>query len=220
MTTPEGRSAFIYAHPDDETFMSGCLIRQLANDGAKPVLLLATSGDAGYKNGDYDYSTREELAIIRDEEMVEAAAILGLDAVEQLGYPDGRLKEADMKMLASQIVDFANLHSAMTLITFPPDGMNGHPDHVAISLATTMAYQSGKCSTVRSLYYSLSAAMADEGIKSDLSVDTRKHWKVKAAALRAHDSQKYAIAKYFGELGDEMPAATRNKEEFVIYNGQ
>ena len=40
-------AAFIYAHPDDETFLSGCLIRQLADQGDNPILLLATRGEAG-----------------------------------------------------------------------------------------------------------------------------------------------------------------------------
>ncbi|MCD9021770.1 PIG-L deacetylase family protein [Cohnella silvisoli] len=82
---PNGRVGFIYAHPDDETFLSGCLIRQLADEGGKPVLLLATRGDAGFKNGDYSHVTREELGGIRDEEIAAASSLLGLDAVEQLG---------------------------------------------------------------------------------------------------------------------------------------
>jgi LmbE family N-acetylglucosaminyl deacetylase len=211
---PNGRSAFIYAHPDDETFMSGCLIRQLADEGRKPVLLVATRGDAGNKNGDYAHSSREELAVIRDGEMAEAASILGLDTVEQLGHPDGKLNQVEANRLASQIVNFANAHAAESLFTFPPDGGNGHPDHIAISLATTLAFQSGECNTVRSLYYSMSPAWVSEGRKPDLTVDVAKQWPAKAAALQAHDSQKYAIRRYFGTLGEEAQE-DRRFEDFV-----
>ncbi|QMV39967.1 PIG-L deacetylase family protein [Cohnella cholangitidis] len=209
-----GRSAFIYAHPDDETFMSGCLIRQLADEGLKPVLLVATRGDAGNKNGDYAHSSREELAGIRDGEMAEAASILGLDTVEQLGHPDGKLNEVEAHRLALQIVNFANAHDVESLFTFPPDGGNGHPDHIAISLAATLAFQSGKCESVRALYYSMSPGWVSEGRKPDLTIDAAKHWPVKAAALRAHDSQKHAIRRYFGALEDEVPN-DRRFEEFV-----
>ncbi|WP_239616718.1 PIG-L deacetylase family protein [Cohnella mopanensis] len=214
---PEGRSAFIYAHPDDETFMSGCLIRQLADESLKPVLLLATRGDAGYKNGDYADASREELAAIRDGEMEEAAAILGLDALQQLGYPDGKLNEIDTTRLASQIAEFANTYAVESLFTFPPDGGNGHPDHVAISRATTLAFESGLCRSVRRLYYSLSPAMALEGRTPDLTLEVAKQWKVKAAALRAHDSQKYAIERYFGNLGEEVQMSRRYEQFVVIY---
>ncbi|MCD9021771.1 PIG-L deacetylase family protein [Cohnella silvisoli] len=122
-----------------------------------------------------------------------------------------------MNRLAEQIVQFANRHSVTSLFTFPPDGGNGHPDHVAISLATTMAYRSGLCNTVSSLYYTLSPAMAADGRSPDLTVDVAKHWTVKAAALRAHDSQKYAIVRYFGELLDEA-REDRRFEHFVIEN--
>ena len=54
-------AAFCYAHPDDETFLSGCLIRMLADCSHPPALLLATRGDAGNKNGAYSQLSREEL---------------------------------------------------------------------------------------------------------------------------------------------------------------
>jgi LmbE family N-acetylglucosaminyl deacetylase len=56
---------FIYAHPDDETFLSACLIRQLADEGNETVLLLATKGDAGKKNDPVSHLSNEEFGAVR-----------------------------------------------------------------------------------------------------------------------------------------------------------
>ena len=86
--------AFVYAHPDDETFGCSYLIRQIADEGGNAVLLTATRGDAG-KTGRLGAMTREELAAKRDLELEKAANILGISTVEQLGMGDGKLKDTD-----------------------------------------------------------------------------------------------------------------------------
>lgn len=197
------RCGFIYAHPDDETFLSGALIRRLADEGGEPVLLLATRGDAGRKNGDYAHLSNEELGALREREMERAASVLGLAAVEQLGYPDGRLKEADEREAVEAIVRFVNKHRLEAVFTFPEDGGNGHPDHVAISRLATVAVRTGRCPTVRALYYA-----APDASSAPIRIDAQPYWPVKAEALRAHESQKYAIARYFGPL-DACPPNRR-----------
>lgn len=208
-----GRWGFILAHPDDETFMAGALIRRLADSDGRPVLLVATRGEAGFRNGDYADVGPQRLAAIRDAEMAEAGRVLGLTEIEQLGYPDGKLNEADAGRLAGQIAAFADRHGVTTLVTFPPDGGNGHPDHIAISMATTMAFNSGKIAGAKLLLYAMSDAMA-AGRRPDLRQETTSRWPVKAAALRAHDSQKYAIGRYFGSLDTVRPE--RMYENFVV----
>ncbi len=78
------RYGFIYAHPDDETFLSACIIRKLADQGENPVLLLATRGEAG-RQGLERATDRSELAKLREKEMDEAAKVLGLISRGALG---------------------------------------------------------------------------------------------------------------------------------------
>jgi LmbE family N-acetylglucosaminyl deacetylase len=207
------KAGFVYAHPDDESFLSAALIRQIADCGGRPVLLVATRGDAGQKNGDYGHVSKAELAAIRDREMAEAAKLLGLENVVQLGYPDGRLNEAGDELVAA-VERFLREHKVEAVFTFPPDGGNGHPDHIAISRAATAAATGGRCPNVRFLYYSWFPAMDSDGKKPDLAVETEPYWAVKAAALRAHDSQKYAIERYFGSL--DRIREDRRHEKFVL----
>ncbi|MBD0383091.1 PIG-L deacetylase family protein [Paenibacillus sedimenti] len=207
------RIGFIYAHPDDETFLSACIIRQYSDQGQSPVLLLATRGEAG-KLGTERATNKAELAAIREQEMTEAACILGISAVEYLGWPDGQLGLIPFEELVEGVISFIQRHELNVLFTFPEDGGNGHPDHVAISKAVTAAVLSGKCTTVEKLYFTASATLYSAGHEPAIKVDTEAGWETKAAALCAHASQRAAIAKYFGDL-DQFPEERRN-ESFVL----
>lgn len=193
-------AAFIYAHPDDETFLSGCLIRQMADQGDNPILLLATRGEAGNKNGHVQHLSKEELAIVREKEMGKAAAILGLSLVEQLGFPDGKLNMVKQEEALEGVIAFINKHRPQSLFTFPEDGGNGHPDHIAISKLTTQAFLSGRCPSVQKLYYFVPSNLQALGNKPAIVIDTESGWSIKAEALRAHESQIFAIERYFGDL--------------------
>lgn len=206
--------AFIYAHPDDETFLSACLIRQLADQGHKSVLLLATRGDAGQKNGHFSHYTKDELGTLREQEMMSASRILGLVEVEHLLYPDGKLNETDEEAFAARIVQFLNKHQSTVVVGFPEDGGNFHPDHMAVSKALTTAVLSGQCPSVQKLYYTLSAPLLEQGHSPSIIIHTEPMWEMKAAALKAHASQIFATEKYFGDLA-QCPENRRN-ESFVL----
>ncbi|GLI10500.1 GlcNAc-PI de-N-acetylase [Paenibacillus tyrfis] len=205
---------FLYAHPDDETFLSACLIRQLADEGHAPVLLLATKGEAGQKNGYAAQATKEELAVIRVKEMEKAAAVLGIAEVEHLGFPDGKLDTVDETLFLDAVIGFINKHRLRIVVTFPEDGGNFHPDHMAISRFATAAVLSGRCPSVQKLYYIRSKTLTEQGYEPTLVIDTEQAWSVKAEALRAHTSQLLAIERYFGNL-DVFPE-NRRYESFVL----
>jgi LmbE family N-acetylglucosaminyl deacetylase len=205
---------FIYAHPDDETFLSACLIRQLADQGYEPVVLLATKGDAGNKNGDFSHLNRAELADMREEEMRKAALIMGICSVEYLGYPDGKLNIVDTDEFTQKVISYINKYRLKIIFTFPEDGGNGHPDHITISQITTKAVLSGKCPSVQKLYYIASTAWLELGRVPAYSIDTEPQWEMKAEALRAHKSQIFAIERFFGKL-EHFPE-NRRYESFVL----
>ncbi|MDR6549752.1 PIG-L family deacetylase [Paenibacillus qinlingensis] len=207
------RNGFIYAHPDDETFLSGCLIRRLADEGEEVVLLLATRGDAG-RQGLERAKNRQELAELREQEMLVAAEILGISEVEHLGWPDGQLDEVDFQTLVGQIITFIQRHEVENVYTFAEDGGNGHRDHVAISKATTAAVHSGECPSVKRLYYGFSPLMRTQGHQPSILIDTETMWTVKAAALKAHQTQHVTIGRHFGNLID-FPVE-RRWEAFVL----
>ncbi|QGQ98285.1 PIG-L family deacetylase [Paenibacillus psychroresistens] len=205
---------FIYAHPDDETFLSACLIRQLADQGHKTVLLLATKGDAGKKNGDVGHLSNAELAAVRELEMKKAADIMGITHTEYLNYPDGKLNTIDSTEFVDNVVLFINKHQPSVIFTFPEDGGNGHLDHMAISDITSKAVWSERCDSVQKLYYVATNPLLEQGHFPSLFIDTASQWEMKAQALRAHDSQKLAINRYFGDLA--VLPENRRYEAFVL----
>lgn len=195
--------AFIYAHPDDETFGCAYLIRQIADEGGNPVLLTATRGDAG-KTGRLGEMTREELASLRDQELEHAARILGLTVVEQLGLGDGKLKEADPAMLQDKIADFLQRHQAEVVVTFPEDGISGHADHIVIHHAVNEVVFSGRTPGVQKLYYNQLGTFSSD-TSSVVRVEAGDRWDAKRRALAAHESQILSIERVFGKLGDSVP---------------
>ncbi|MUG44950.1 PIG-L deacetylase family protein [Paenibacillus woosongensis] len=193
---------FIYAHPDDETFGCSYLIRQIADSGNKAVLLTATRGEAG-KSGRLGAMTREQLAEIRDQELQRAGDILGIAEIEQLDLGDGKLREVKQEVLVDTIAAFLNKHGAEVVVTFPADGISGHPDHIAIHHAVNKAVFSGACSTVQKLYYNVMGSQG-AGAVLELKGEEGLH-ETKAKALAAHESQILSIERVFGKLDDGPP---------------
>jgi len=208
------KAVFCLAHPDDEAFLAACLIRRMADEGEPPALLLSTRGDAGHKNGAYMHYSRSELGAKREEEMSRAASVMGLAAVEYLGLPDGKTQEADPDAFLAGVAEFLRRRQPVEVYTFPPDGMNFHPDHVAISAVVTRAVAEGHAPSVQRLYYAMSETLRAEGRQAAVVVDTKPMWALKAEALRAHESQILAVERYFGKL-DRFPEE-RRYEAFAL----
>lgn len=146
--------AFIYAHPDDETFGNSFLIRQLADAGEESVLFTATRGEAG-KTGHLGNMSREELALRREAELAKALHILGISAYELHDYGDGKLSQLDQVQLENVIAEFLNRHQPSVVVTFPEDGLSGHLDHIAIHHAVNRIVFSQRCPSVQKMYYNI-----------------------------------------------------------------
>jgi LmbE family N-acetylglucosaminyl deacetylase len=84
-----GRALVVFAHPDDAEFTCGGTIATWTMDGTEVAYVCVTDGAAGWNGPDL---SPEEIAGIREEELREAAAILGVETVVFLGYKDGTLE--------------------------------------------------------------------------------------------------------------------------------
>ena len=76
---------FIFAHPDDESFSAAGTASRYAEEGARLTLVTATRGDKG-KCGDPPVCRPEKLARVREEELREAARVIGIPDVRVLDY--------------------------------------------------------------------------------------------------------------------------------------
>jgi LmbE family N-acetylglucosaminyl deacetylase len=130
----------IFAHPDDETFCAGGTFARHAEQGAEIMVVSATRGQAGQIR-DPAVGNRRTIAAVREAELRLACERLGITKARCLDYADGTLADAEFPALVDEIAEVISEFRPAVVITFGPDGGYGHPDHVAISAATTTACQ-------------------------------------------------------------------------------
>src|SRR6185312_358031 len=121
---------FLLAHPDDETFIAGGTIAKYAAAGMEIGLVCATRGQRG-KTG--AICSHDDLASVREAELRDAARILGIRRVEILAYEDQTLASAPPDEIRRAIVATVRQQRPQIAVTFDPNGMNLHTDHIAIS---------------------------------------------------------------------------------------
>jgi LmbE family N-acetylglucosaminyl deacetylase len=192
----------IFAHPDDESFRCGGTLALLARRGVRVQVLTATRGDAGSR-GDPPLCRANELAAVRESELRNACAALGIEPPLFLDYLDGALANVDEKEATAQVLAIIQELRPQVLLTWPPDGLSGHPDHVAVSRWTSLAFQRAAAlgpdapaalyhlavprSVAEALGLSQLHDVPDEQVS--LTVDVGPVWEQKLAAIRCHRTQ-------------------------------
>lgn len=84
LTDDPGTVLAIVAHPDDLEYGAAAAVAKWTGDGHRVVYLLVTHGEAGIST-----MAPAECARVREAEQVASAAVVGVDEVEFLDYPDG-----------------------------------------------------------------------------------------------------------------------------------
>jgi LmbE family N-acetylglucosaminyl deacetylase len=135
------RLMLVAAHPDDETLGFGGVLARYASEGVETSLLTATRGERGryqaHRFGTPEHPGAAALARIREAELRDAAAALGIGRVRLLDYEDQQLDRADVREAVALIAGEIRQARPQVVMTFAPDGAYGHPDHIAISQLTT-----------------------------------------------------------------------------------
>jgi LmbE family N-acetylglucosaminyl deacetylase len=144
----------VLAHPDDESLALGGTLARYAAEGVETHLVTATRGEHGWMGSEADDPGPQALGRIREAELLAAAAALGCQAVHFLDYEDGQLDQADPNEATTKIANHIRAIEPQVVVTFGPDGVYGHPDHIAISQLTTAACMLAADSfRVSKLYY-------------------------------------------------------------------
>ena len=93
-----GRVLAVVAHPDDESFGLGGVLSAFVAGGAQVSVLCFTHGEASTLHG-----VDGDLAQVRERELADAAAVLGLYGVQLLDFPDGGLVDVDAAVLEAVV---------------------------------------------------------------------------------------------------------------------
>lgn len=128
----------VWAHPDDEAYLSAALMARTVEEGGRVTLLTLTDGEAGFP--DEDPRPTHERARHRRHELTSAMARIGVTDVRFVGLPDGRLADVGGESLVETIADVMHDVIPDVVVTFGPDGITGHDDHVHNSWAVTRAW--------------------------------------------------------------------------------
>lgn len=123
----------ILAHPDDESLGLGGTLARYAAEGVETYLITATRGEKGWFGKPEEYPGPATLGRLRERELYDAARVLGLKDVILLDYIDGELDQADPNEVMGQLVTHIRRIKPQVVVTFDPNGLYGHPDHIAIS---------------------------------------------------------------------------------------
>lgn len=157
----------VWAHPDDEAFLSAALMAAAADAGRRVVCVTATRGEAGFP--DDDPRSPDERAGIRTREAAACLEALGVSEHHWLGYPDGGCHLVDPAEPVAKLATLLDEIRPDTVLTFGPDGMTGHDDHVAVSWWTTLAVR--QAALPGRLLYATKTAEANAHFSSYIDLD-------------------------------------------------
>jgi LmbE family N-acetylglucosaminyl deacetylase len=142
----------IRPHPDDESSATGGLLAYYAARGVQTGVVVCTGGEEGeIRDPALDpVADRPRLGAIREQELRQACAILGVTELHLLGYRDSGMlgtpanqhREAFAQAFPDEavgrLVRIMRALRPQVIVTEPPGGSYAHPDHVMcyqISLA-------------------------------------------------------------------------------------
>jgi LmbE family N-acetylglucosaminyl deacetylase len=206
----------VWAHPDDEAYLSAGLMARVVEAGGRVVVVTATCGEKG--TDDPDEWPPDRLASLRRREMRASLAAVGVDEHRFLGFADGACDLVVPSVGASLVAEVIDDVRPDIVVTFGPDGMTGHPDHIAVSAWATEAWStvgSGallyatKTATFAGRFASLHdelgifppglpATVVPADAALDLQLSTTE-FAAKRAALAGHRSQTQGLADLLGE---------------------
>lgn len=137
------RVVAVFAHPDDEAFTIGGVLSAFTDRGATVTLICATRGEEG-EIAHPSMATPENLGTVREQELRDAAAILGIHDVRFLDYrdsgmfgtgsnehPSAFIQQSTEQVGAQLVAIFQEIRPDI-VFTFSEEGAYLHPDHIHI----------------------------------------------------------------------------------------
>lgn len=134
------RLAGVFSHPDDDVYTIGGTLLLFAG-GIDPTLIFATSGGAG-PISDPSLATRDTLGDVRKQEQRAALSVLGYPnaRVEWLSHQDYYVPDVPFEELVGEVTHLLEEVRPHVVVTFGPDGLTSHHDHIRTGEAATEAF--------------------------------------------------------------------------------
>lgn len=175
----------VWAHPDDESFMTGGLMALAAANGQTVVCITATRGEAGVR--DKSKWPADKLQEIRTKEAEAALEILGVTYHRWLDYADGSCHLVPENEAVGRVQKLIETYRPDTLFTFPPDGLTGHWDHQAVSLWTCLATEKSAVKKPPNIYFGVDTKENYDEFMRELNEKINVYFNVDEPALVNED---------------------------------
>ena len=201
MSDPGRTLVVFHAHPDDEALLTAGTMAYAVAQGHRVVLVVATDGELGQTRASLEPGTG--LGQVRRAEMREAAHLLGVHRLVQLGYGDSgadaevpadppgavRFARVPIEDAAARLATVLVEEEADVLITEDEGGGYGHRDHRRAHQVAVEAARLAR--TPRILYATMPFAYSSPRVITH-RLDVRPYLEAKRGVLRAHASQTSA----------------------------
>lgn len=201
----------IVPHPDDEVYGAAGTIMDFVEAGHTVGLVTLTRGEAGRSLGLAD--SPQELARLRGAELAACLAEIGVQVHHQHDYPDGGLAEVPEAELSGLARQYLERYRPDILLTFAPNGSNGHRDHVATSAAVRAAWQALPEGERPELWFYAGPPPKNEALLASylpptLTRDVTRFLTRKLRAIACHRSQALSTVDFVRQFPERIPSET------------
>ena len=150
----------VWAHPDDETYLSAGLMAAAVDAGSRVVCITATRGEGG--SMDEEQWPPESMGQVREQELIRSLAAIGVTEHHWLDLPDIDMDTSLPEAGGPMVREIMEQVQPDTVLTFGPDGMTGHQAHMSVSRWATDAFTDVAPSGARLHYATMTPAYVEE----------------------------------------------------------
>lgn len=214
-----------FPHPDDEVTVSGTLMKMI-DAGNEVILVCMTKGEAADTGGKY---SREALALVRTQEMNDAAETIGASQLVLMDYADSGMDQLGINVIKAVADSVIAVYQPDVLVSYDSKvGLYGHPDHRLTGQAVEKLFLARKGNSgftpTRLFQVTLAPKQIQIGLKlskgfqenypkdlskglpyPDFSVNTTKYFDRVLKVIYGHESQS-AILRDLLPYHDKVPA--------------
>jgi LmbE family N-acetylglucosaminyl deacetylase len=208
----------VWAHPDDETYLTAGLMVRAVRNGSRVVCVTATRGEGG--SLDEEKWPSATMGEVREKELLRSLAVLGVTEHQWLDLADVDMDTPLPEAGAGTVRAIMEEVKPDTVLTFGPDGMTDHEGHKSVSRWATEGFQQVAKAGAKIFYATTTPDWAERwvpvynrfnvfrpgtppvtpreelGIEYDLPPDILE---LKLRAIQEHVSQVEGMVQAFGE---------------------
>jgi N-acetylglucosamine malate deacetylase 2 len=217
----------IVPHPDDEVFGAGGIFSKMAAHGKTVATLTLTRGGAGRSLG---LCKQEDLPDMREKELRASLETLKVQHVHIWDYPDylpdntrgmehrDGLQAVDFDEVVTRICALIEELKPKAILTFAPNGGNGHPDHVVTHKVVIAALEKSSHQLDALYYYAAEKpysvtsrdgfldleTIAAQHLPANHYIDVREYLEPKLKAMAKHKTQALSVLAFVENFSQRL----------------